>query len=118
LFWTFGETSVWEVGVIASEEVTVRELVVLATYILAAMGLTILIVWSEDGPGAFVREQVLRKFLPTAAHRVLDCYICFGFWTGLVLSIPWWFMYHEKWVWFGCLIVPALFWLVIMEKWK
>ena len=87
------------------------------TYILAAMGLTILVVWPKDGPGAYMREKALRRILPKSAHGVLDCYICFGFWTGLLASIPWWFMYRQGWIDFGCLIVPAVFWLV-MKKWK
>jgi len=86
-------------------------------YILAAMGLTILVVWPEHGPGAIVREKFLRRVLPKTAGNVLDCYICLGFWTGLFMSIPWWLMYHLGWIWFGCLIVPTVFWLV-MKKWK
>ena len=89
-----------------------RELVLLVAYLLSAMGLTILVVWPKDGPGAFVREKVLRKILPKFSHGVLDCYICFSFWAGLLLSFPWWCMYRQGWIWFGCLIVPAVFWLV------
>ncbi len=87
------------------------------SYALASMGLVILVVWPEDGPGAFVRDKLLRKILPKTAHGALDCYICFGFWSGLLLSVPWWFMYRQDWIWFGCLMIPAVFWLV-MGKWK
>ena len=87
------------------------------SYALASMGLVILVVWPEDGPGAFVREKLLRKILPKSVHDVLDCYICFGFWTGLLLSIAWWSLYRQDWIWFGCLMIPAVFWLV-MGKWK
>ncbi len=89
----------------------------LLSFLLAAMGLTVLVVWPESGPGALLRDQVLRQLLPKSRRGVLDCYICFGFWAGLVLSVPWWLMYREPWVWFGCLMVPAVFWLV-MGKWK
>ncbi len=86
-------------------------------YVLSVMGLTILVVWPENGPGALTREKLLRRILPKPAHGVLDCYICFGFWAGLLLSIFWWFMYHQSWIWFGCLMIPAAFWLVT-GKWK
>ena len=94
-----------------------EQLAILLAYILSAMGLTILVVWPEDGPGAYVREKVLQRILPESAHGVLDCYICFGFWTGLLLSIPWWLMYHQTWIWCGCLMLPTVFWLVT-GKWK
>ncbi len=89
----------------------------LLSFLLAAMGLTVLVVWPQGGPGAFFREKLLRKLLPKFARGLLDCYVCFGFWAGLLLSVPWWFMYRQPWVWFGCLMVPAVFWLV-MGKWK
>ena len=89
----------------------------LLSFLLAAMGLTVLLVWPQGGAGAYVREKILRRILPKSAAGALDCYICFGFWAGLVLSAPWWFMFHQYWCWFGCLMVPALFWLV-MGKWK
>ena len=94
-----------------------REFVLLVAYLLSAMGLTILVVWPEDGTGAYVREKVLQRVLPKSAHGVLDCYICLGFWAGVFLSVPWWFMYHQNWIWFGCLMIPAVFWLVT-GKWK
>ena len=99
------------------ERACVAQFTVFLAYVLSAMGLAILVVWPEDGPGAFVREKLLRKLLPKPAHGVLDCYICFGFWTGLLLAIPWWFMYRQEWMWFGCLMIPAVFWLVT-GKWK
>jgi hypothetical protein len=85
----------------------------LASFLLSSMGLTILIVWPQQGPGAWFREQVLRKALPTAAKDVLDCYICLGFWSGLLLSPAWWLMCRQHWAWGGCLMVPAMFWLVL-----
>ena len=94
-----------------------REFVLLFAYVLSSMGLAVLVVWPEAGPGAFFREKVLRNILPQFAHGVLDCYICFSFWTGLLLSVPWWFMFHQDWIWFGCLMVPAVFWLVT-GKWR
>jgi len=32
---------------------------------------------------------------------------------GLILSPPWWLMSGENWAWAGCLMTPALFWLVL-----
>lgn len=90
---------------------------VFLAYALSAMGLTILVVWPENGPGSYVREHLLRRRLPKSAHGMLDCYICFSFWSGLILSVPWWLIYHQNWVWFGCLIIPAVFWWVT-GKWK
>ncbi len=39
-------------------------------YLLSAMGLTVLIIWPEGGPGAFFREKVFRRVLP--AHGCGD----------------------------------------------
>jgi hypothetical protein len=85
----------------------------LLSFLLSSMGLTILVVWPQDGPGAWVRERLLRKGLPGKAEEVLDCYVCTGFWAGLILSPPWWLMGAENWAWAGCLMTPALFWLVL-----
>jgi len=82
-------------------------------YLLSAIGLTVLIVWPEDGPGYWVREKILRPLLPGKANAVLDCYICFGFWSGLVMSAVWWRWEHAPWLWTGCLMVPAVFWMVL-----
>ena len=82
-------------------------------YLLASMGLTILVVWPQDGPGAWVRESVLRRLLRGQAKSVLDCYICMSFWSGLMLSPLWWWMCREPWTWAGCLMTPSLFWLVL-----
>ena len=101
----------------AQRDGDVNGLAQLFSFLLAAMGLTVLVVWPEGGPGAWWREKVLRRWLPKPVHGVLDCYICLGFWAGEVLAIPWWFMYHQDWVWFGGLMIAALFWLV-MGKWK
>lgn len=60
----------------------------LVAYLLSAAGLTILIIWPTGGPGAFIREKILRAVLPKAAHGVLDCYICFSFWAALALAAP------------------------------
>ena len=85
----------------------------LLAYLLSSMGLTILIVWPTGGPGAWVRDRLLRPLLPGQAAEVLDCYICLGFWSGLGLSVPWWLWYRDPTIWFGCLMVPAVFWLVL-----
>jgi hypothetical protein len=60
-----------------------------------------------------VREQVLCTILPGKSKEMLDCYVCTGFWSGLVLSPVWWLMCRERWTWSGCLMTPALFWLVL-----
>lgn len=82
----------------------------LPAYLLASMGLTILIVWPEGGPGAWVREKIMRPLLPKQVEGVLDCYVCMGFWCGLLLSGLWWWRFHEPLIWTGCLMVSALFW--------
>jgi len=82
-------------------------------YLLASMGLTILIVWPEDGPGSWIREKLFRPLLPKRSEGVLDCYVCLGFWSGLALSGLWYYLYCEPWIWTGCLMVPTLFWLVL-----
>ena len=84
-----------------------REFVLLLAYLLSAIGLTILVVWPENGPGAFFREKILRKLLPVPLHGALDCYICFGFWAGLILSVAFWLIYGRAWMCFGCLMIAA-----------
>ncbi len=89
------------------------EFIEFLAYTLSAMGLTILLVWPQTGPSAWVRERVLKRGLPSRAQAVLDCYICCGFWCGLVFSPLWWTLQHRPWCWTGCLVVPTLFWLVL-----
>jgi hypothetical protein len=83
------------------------------SYLMAAVGLTVLIIWPQHGPSAWLRDRLLRRVLPSAAAEVLDCYICCGFWCGLLLSPVWWWAEHRLWCWTGCLATPALFWLVL-----
>lgn len=85
----------------------------LAAYLLSAMGLTVLMVWPQGGPVAWFRERVLRRWLPATIQGVLDCYVCLGFWCGLVLSPAWWFLFGHAWCWFGCLMTPAAFWIFL-----
>jgi hypothetical protein len=85
----------------------------LLSYLLSSMGLTILIVWPQDGPAAWLREEVLRRALPGKAKEVLDCYICTSFWSGLALSSLWWCMCGQPWTLAGCLMTPTLFWIVL-----
>ena len=85
----------------------------LLAYLLGSMGLTVLIVWPDEGPSAWIRERILRRILPGKARQILDCYICLSFWTSLMLSPAWWYTCREFWCWFGCLMTPALFWLVL-----
>jgi hypothetical protein len=88
----------------------------LLTFLLSSLGLTVLIVWPQDGPGAWVREQLLRKCLPGKAKEVLDCYVCTGFWSGLLLGPAWRLMSGEPWTWAGCLMTPAVFWLLLRPQ--
>lgn len=92
------------------------ELAHLAAYLLSSMGLTVLIVWPEGGPSAYLRENVARRLLPRWAEGVLDCYFCCGFWSALLLAVVWWFLHGAWWCWFGCLMVPAVFWLVLRPE--
>jgi hypothetical protein len=82
-------------------------------FVLSAMGLTVLIVWPDKGPTAWLRDTIFRKLLPVKAQGVLDCYICLGFWIGLALEWPFWRIYHETWIWWGLLMIPVVFWLVM-----
>jgi hypothetical protein len=85
----------------------------LAAFLLASVGLTVLIVWPQEGPGAWLREHLLRRWLPTSAGSLLDCYICCGFWIGLLLAPLWWAICGQEWCWSGCLMVPGLFWMIL-----
>lgn len=87
----------------------------LVAYLLSSAGLTVLIVWPQTGPGAWVRERVLRRILPRSAGKVLDCYICFSFWCGLALSPLSWRFSGRPWSWAGCLMVPPVFWLLLRD---
>jgi hypothetical protein len=87
----------------------------LLAYLLSSVGLTVLVVWPQDGPAAWVRDRLLRRALPPNAARVLDCYICCGFWCALVLSPLWWWQFRSLWCWTGCLMVPGLFWAFLRE---
>jgi hypothetical protein len=90
-----------------------RSLAYLLALVLSSMGLTIVIVWPQTGPGAWFREKILRRLLPGSAKETLDCYICLSFWSGLLLSPLWWYWTREYWSWAGCLMAPALFWLAL-----
>jgi hypothetical protein len=85
----------------------------LLAYLLSAMGLTVLVVWPQKGPGAWLRERELRPALPARMRGALDCYICRGFWSGLALSPIWWAFERHLGYCTGCLMVPCLFWLVL-----
>ena len=91
------------------------ELANLIAYVLSAAGLTILIIWPQTGPGAWIRERVLRRLLRGSAAKVLDCYICFSFWCGLLLSPVSWRLVGHPWSWAGCFMTPAVFWLVLRD---
>jgi hypothetical protein len=90
-----------------------EELVPFLAYLLSASGLTVLLVWPQTGPSAWLRERILRRVLIGRLGEFLDCYICSGFWCGLLLSPLWWLFRHQLWCWSGCLAVPFLFWLAL-----
>ena len=92
-----------------------QSLTQLLSLLLASMGLTILIVWPEGGPGAWFRDRILRRLLPAAAAQALDCYVCLSFWAGLLLSAIWWHFTGEFWCWAGCLMTPTLCWMVFVN---
>jgi hypothetical protein len=93
-----------------------NDLAALIAYLLASMGLTVLIVWPKSGPTAWIRERVLRRLLPTPASGALDCYVCASFWCGFILGPIWWSFEHHYWYFGGCLMVPSLFWLSTREQ--
>lgn len=88
----------------------------LVSFILTSMGLTVLIVWPEGGPSGWLRERILRPILPGRAKGVLDCYVCMGFWCGLLLSPLWWWFCGEPWVWTGGLMNTALLWYIVEQS--
>ncbi len=87
----------------------------IAVYVLSCMGVTILIVWPSDGPGAWFRDRLLRPFLPASARGALDCYICLSVWIALA-AVPFWWMKGYHWPSVAWLIVPTVFWLVLPES--
>ena len=88
----------------------------LVSFLLASVGLTVLIVWPQTGPGAWLRESVLRPALGDKAGEVLDCYVCLGFWSGLLLSPICYWLTGQYWSWAGCLMVPAVFWWALRPR--
>lgn len=92
------------------------DLVMLLTCLLSSFGLTVLLVWPETGPGAWIRDKVMKPLLWPKAKEVLDCYVCFSFWASLLLSRIWWRLAEVWWVWFGCLMTPGMFWLALQRN--
>ncbi len=88
----------------------------LLAFLLTSVGLTVVIVWPQDGPGAWTREQVLRRLIPSPWEKLLDCYICLGFWIGLILSPLAWLLWREPWCWAGSLMTSAVFWIVLEKR--
>lgn len=87
----------------------------LVSYLLTSMGVTILVVWPSTGPGAWMRERVVRPMLPGKLGGVLDCYLCLSFWIGLAASPLWWWWHRELWCWTGCFMAPAIFWTLLKD---
>jgi hypothetical protein len=81
-------------------------------YILTSVGLTVLVVWPETGPLAWLREHVLRRILPESVSGMLDCYLCFGFWAALVLAPLWWLMDGRLLYFLGCVMTTGIFWML------
>ncbi len=90
-----------------------QEVAHLAVYLLAGVGLTVLVVWPDAGPAGWLRDTVFRSILPPRTRGVLDCYICLSFWVGVCLSVVFWLLFRDRWVWFGCLMLPGLFWMLL-----
>ena len=94
---------------------SVSDAIALVVYVFSSMGATILLVWPVDGPGAWIRERILRRLLPASARKVLDCYICLSVWIALI-GVPFWWMGGYRWPAIAWLIVPAAFWLAMPES--
>lgn len=87
------------------------DLLVVVTMVL---GITILVVWPNYGPGAFIRELIRRVLKPVRMEGVLDCYLCLAPWVGLgvatvlwsweVTTIPTWQLFAVP------LMVPVAIW--------
>lgn len=62
---------------------------------LAAVGVAAIVMAQEAGPGAFVRERVLRPVLLVAGaavrrrrvNGVLDCTVCASVWAGVLVGV-------------------------------
>lgn len=85
-------------------------------YLLSSIGLTVIVVWPDKGPAAWIRERIVRFIVPVRLAAALDCYICFGFWSGLALSPLFWWEYRESWCWSGPLITPGMFWVLQRDR--
>lgn len=85
----------------------------LVSYILAVAGVAVLVVWPDRGPSAWARDRVLRRVLSRRVAAAIDCYVCTAFWSGAALSPFWWQFDHRPWIWFGCLMTPPIFWVVL-----
>jgi hypothetical protein len=91
----------------------VNELINFITLHLTGMGTCVLVVWPATGPVAWVRDSIFRKLIPSALVGVLDCYICFSFWSGLAWGVLWWWLTEFYWCLAAPLTTPALFWIVL-----
>lgn len=79
-------------------------------FILSSIGLTVWIVWPEEGFWAIIRHK-MQKLLPAHFRTVPDCYICSGFWIGTFLGIVWWPLTGRPFYITGGLMVSAMFWI-------
>jgi hypothetical protein len=94
-----------------------KELIGFVSYNAAAMGLTVLLAWPEDGLSARLRER-LRRIAPAGFQKVFDCYVCLSPWCALVLSPLYWLVYRDLWCFSGVLVTPFLFWWLLRETSK
>jgi hypothetical protein len=52
--------------------------------LLGAVGMTVIIV---EGAIFVPVKTFLKRFIPEAIMKVLDCHQCCGFWSGLIMSL-------------------------------
>ncbi len=78
----------------------------------SAMGLAVVLLGFSDGPGAWVRESIMRPLLSLIRGAgVLDCAACFSFWSGLLAGAAGWLAVGRPDLLLASLIAPLLFWL-------
>lgn len=64
-------------------------------YLAAALGLTVLVIVQQGGPGGWARERALlpamtRLMGERLAGELLGCGVCFSAWSGLLVGLVVW----------------------------